>query len=69
MNYRDTPRTAEELRLLSLDNDLRVLRSRHETLGGAYRDACAELERLRKEVEGLKARVAAVRVLCEVSAP
>jgi hypothetical protein len=46
--------------------ELRVLRQRHETLGVAYRGACEELVKLRKEVEGLKARLGAVRVLCEV---
>ena len=59
----------EDLRQLSLDRQLTALRSRHETLGGAYRTACEELTRLRKENEDYRARLHAVRVLCEVTAP
>ena len=71
MDWRD-PRpqmSEEELKQLALDQQLTVLRSRHETLGGAYRDACDELLRLRKENEDYRARLHAVRVLCEVVAP
>ena len=59
----------EELRQLSLEQQLSLLRSRHETLGAAYRGACEELTRLRKENESYRARLQAVRVLCEVPAP
>jgi predicted nucleic acid-binding Zn-ribbon protein len=61
------PLTEEQEKLRTLEHELTSLRSRHETLGGAYRGACAELERLRKEVASYKARLDAVRVLCEVS--
>jgi chromosome segregation ATPase len=62
---KDNPiRSEEELRLHALDHELSVLRSRHETLGTAYRDACTELMRLREQVESYRARLHAVSILC-----
>lgn len=79
MKYDPAPMTEEQVKLRALDHQLNVLRSRHETLGAAYRDACEELTRLRKnneeltrlrkENEDYRARLHAVRVLCEVPAP
>lgn len=59
----------EELRQLTLDRQLEVLRARHETLGGAYRDACEELTRLRKEHEDCRGRLHAIHVLSKEAAP
>jgi len=61
--------TDEQARIRTLENELVVLRSRHETLGGAYRTACEELTLLRKETENYRARLHAVRILCEATAP
>ncbi len=60
--------TDEQARILTLENELIVLRSRHETLGGAYRTACEELSRLRKETEDYRGRLHAIHVLCEALA-
>jgi hypothetical protein len=69
MEHRVAPVTEEEAKIRALEHELLTLRSKHETLGGAYRGACQELERLREEIRGLKARVGAIQVLCEVAAP
>lgn len=53
----------------ALHNELRVLQSKHDTLGEAYRHACEELMGLRKENADYRARLHAVRVLCETFIP
>jgi predicted nucleic acid-binding Zn-ribbon protein len=66
MDYRTTPLTEDQAKIRALEHELATLRSRHEALGGGYRSACEELEQQRKQIEGYKARLAAVRVLCDV---
>lgn len=60
--------TEEERRHLALEDELSVLRSKHATLGSAYRDACTELERLRRDNENYRARLYAIHLMCEVPA-
>lgn len=66
MDYRNTPLTEDQAKISSLEHELTTLRLRHEALGSGYRDACQELDRLRKQIESYKTRLAAVRVLCDV---
>jgi len=65
MDWKPDALTEEERRHLALENELSVLRSKHATLGGAYHDACAELERLRRDNENYRARLHAIRLMCE----
>lgn len=66
MDYRSAPLTPE---ILALKHELSTVKSHHEALGIGYRSACDELAQLRKQIEGYKARLAAIGVLCDVPAP
>lgn len=59
----------EELQQYAREQQLIGLRSRHETLGAAYREACEELTRLRKENETYRARLHAVPMAGEHPRP
>jgi hypothetical protein len=61
--------TEDQVRISALEQELRVLQTKHATLGEAYRTACEEVTRLRKENEDCRARLHAVHLLCAVSAP
>lgn len=63
MDWKPDTLTEEEHRHRALETQLSALRSKHETLGAAYRDACAELERLRRENENYRARLYAIRLM------
>lgn len=65
-HYEERPLTDDQRKIQALERELDLLRSRHDALGAGYRSACEELDQLRKQIEGYKTRMAAVRVLCDV---
>lgn len=58
------PRTQEEQKISALEHELSQLRSRHETLGAAYRSACDKLEKQEIAAENLRARLGAIKMIC-----